>query len=53
MLRRIELKILDTVDCGDTISKLATKLDHTKSFLSHAVAELVEKGLVYTERDGR
>ncbi|WP_144927921.1 MarR family transcriptional regulator [Halorubrum salsamenti] len=53
MLRRIELAVLATVDRGDTISELATKLDHSESYLSRAVADLVEKGLVYTERDGR
>jgi len=29
------------------------KLDHSESYLSRAVADLVEKGVVYTERDGR
>ncbi|SDK17774.1 MarR family protein [Halovenus aranensis] len=53
MLRRIELEVLATVDRGDTISELATKLDHSESYLSRAVADLVEKRLVYTERDGR
>ncbi|WP_018257210.1 helix-turn-helix transcriptional regulator [Halomicrobium katesii] len=53
MLRRIELEVLATVDRGDTISELATKLDHSESYLSRAVSDLVEKGLVYTERDGR
>ena len=53
MLRRIELEVLATVDPGDTIAELATKLDHSESYLSRAVADLVEKGLVYTERDGR
>ena len=53
VLRRIELEVLATVDRGDTISELATKLDHSKSYFSRAVADLVEKGLVYTERDGR
>ncbi|PSQ30110.1 transcriptional regulator TrmB [Halobacteriales archaeon SW_6_65_46] len=53
MLRRIELEVLATVDRGDTISELATKLDHSESYLSRAVADLVEKGLIYTERDGR
>lgn len=53
MLRRIELEVLATVDRGDTISELATKLDYSESYLSRAVADLVEKGLVYTERDGR
>ncbi|MDB9234958.1 MarR family transcriptional regulator [Halorubrum ezzemoulense] len=53
MLRRIELEVLATVARGDTISELATKLDHSESYLSRAVADLVEKGLVYTERDGR
>jgi len=33
--------------------ELATKLDHSESYLSRAVGDLVEKGLVYTERDGR
>ncbi|SDK94303.1 MarR family transcriptional regulator [Natronorubrum texcoconense] len=53
MLRRIELEVLATVERGDTISELATKLDHSESYLSRAVADLVEKDLVYTERDGR
>ncbi|WP_096391804.1 helix-turn-helix transcriptional regulator [Halopenitus persicus] len=53
MLRRIELEALAIVDRGDTISDLATKLDHSESYLSRAVGDLVEKGLVYTERDGR
>ena len=53
MLRRIELEVLATVDRGDTISELATKLDHSESYLSRAVANLVEKGLVYAERDSR
>jgi DNA-binding MarR family transcriptional regulator len=53
VLWRIELEVLATVDRGDTISELATKLDHSESYLSRAVADLVEKGLVYTERDGR
>jgi DNA-binding MarR family transcriptional regulator len=53
MLRRIELEVLATVEPGDTISELATKLDHSESYLSRAVADLVEKGLLYTERDGR
>jgi DNA-binding MarR family transcriptional regulator len=53
VLRRIELEVLATVERGDTISDLATKLDHSESYLSRAVADLREKGLVYTERDGR
>jgi len=53
VLRRIELEVLATADRGDTISELATKLDHSESYLSRAVADLFEKGLVYTERDGR
>ncbi|ELY96217.1 hypothetical protein C483_00285 [Natrialba hulunbeirensis JCM 10989] len=52
-LRRIELEVLATIERGDTISKLATKLDHSKSYLSRAVGDLVEKRLVYTGRDGR
>jgi len=53
VLRRIELEVLATVDRGDTISELAAKLDHSESYLSRAVTDLVEKGFVYTERDGR
>ncbi len=53
MLRRIELEVLATVDRGDTITELATKLDHSESYLSRAVGDFVEKGLVYAERDGR
>jgi len=53
VLRRIELEVLATVERGDTISELATKLDHSESYLSRTVGNLVEKGLVYTERDGR
>jgi DNA-binding MarR family transcriptional regulator len=53
VLRRIELDVLATVDRGDTISELATKLDHSESYLSRGVSDLTEKGLVYTERDGR
>ena len=53
MLRRVELEVLATVDRGDTISELATKLDHSESYLSRTIGDLVEKGLVYTERDGR
>jgi len=44
VLRRIELEALSTVDRGDTISELATKLDHSESYLSRAVGDLVEKG---------
>ena len=53
MLRRIELEVLATVERGDTISELATKLDHSESYLSRAVGDLVKKRVVYTERDGR
>lgn len=53
MFRRIELEVLASVERGDTISELATKLDHSESYLSRAVADLVENGLVYTEQDGR
>ncbi|WP_430506208.1 MarR family transcriptional regulator [Haloparvum sp. PAK95] len=45
--------VLAIVDRGDTISELATKLGHSESYLSRAVGDLVEKGLVYRERDGR
>ena len=53
MLKQIELEVLATVEPGDTISELATTLGHSESYLSRAVGDLVEKGLVYTERDGR
>jgi DNA-binding MarR family transcriptional regulator len=53
VLRRIELEILDIVDRGDMISELATKIDHSESYVSRAVTDLVEKRLVSTERDGR
>jgi len=53
VLRRIELAVLATVDRGDTISELASKLDHSESYLSRAVADLAQNGFVYTERDGR
>jgi DNA-binding MarR family transcriptional regulator len=53
VLRRIELEVLAAVDRGDTISDLATKVDHSESYLSRAVGDLAEKGLVNTERDGR
>lgn len=53
MLRGIELEVLAAVERGDTISELATKLDHSESYLSRAVADLAEKGLIYTHRDGR
>nr|WP_276325171.1 helix-turn-helix domain-containing protein [Halorubrum ezzemoulense] len=42
----MKLEVLATVDRGDTISELATKLNHSESYLSLAVADLVEKGLV-------
>lgn len=53
MLRRIELEVLATVERGDTIVALARKLDHSESYLSRTVTDLVEKGLLYTHRDGR
>lgn len=53
MLGRIELETLATLERGDTISDIAAKLDHSESYISRAVADLSEKGLVYTERDGR
>jgi len=52
VLRRIELEALSTVDRGDTISN-SRRNSTTASYLSRAVGDLVEKGLVYTERDGR
>jgi predicted transcriptional regulator len=53
VLRRIELEVLATVERGDTVSELATKLNHSESYLSRAVTDLAEKSLLYTERDGR
>lgn len=53
MLRSIELEILATVERGDTISEIAAKLDHSESYISRAVTDLSEKGLIYTERDGQ
>lgn len=53
MLRRIELEVLATVERGVTISELATTLDHSESYLSRGVGSLEQKGLIYTERDGR
>lgn len=53
VLGRIELEILATVDRGNTISELATTLDHSESYISRAITDLAEKGLLYTERDGR
>ena len=44
MLQRIELEVLATVDRGDTISEIAMKLDHSESYLSRAIADIVEKG---------
>jgi len=52
VLRRIELEVLATIDHGDTISELAMKLDYNGGYLSRTVADLVEKGPVYTERNG-
>lgn len=53
MLRSIELEILATVESGETISELATKLDRSESYLSRAVARLEENHLVDTHREGR
>jgi len=50
VLRRIELEVLATVDRGDTISELATKLDHSVSYLSRAVGDLVEKARLHGTR---
>jgi len=52
VLQRIELEVLATIDHGDTISELAMKLDYNEGYLSRAIADLVKKGLVYTERNG-
>lgn len=53
MLRSIELEVLSAVERGDAISELATKLGYSESYLSRGIETLAEKGLVYTERDGR
>jgi DNA-binding MarR family transcriptional regulator len=45
------LEVLATVDHGDMISDHSTKLDHSENYLSRTIGNLVEKGLVYTERD--
>jgi predicted transcriptional regulator len=50
VLRRIEPEVLATAERSDTTSELATKLDHSESYLSRAVGALVEMGLAYTER---
>jgi len=49
VLLRLELEVLATSDRGDPITQLATKLDHSESYLSRAVGDLVEKGFVYDE----
>ncbi|MFC6733959.1 winged helix DNA-binding protein [Haladaptatus sp. DYSN1] len=53
MLGRIELELLATVERGDTISDLAVKLDSSESYISRAVSDLEEMGLVFSERDVR
>lgn len=53
MLGSIELEVLATTERGDTISELSEKLGHSESYVSRAVSTLSEKGLCYTERDGR
>ena len=53
MLRGIELEILATVESGETISELATKLGRSESYVSRAVTGLEEKHLVDTHREGR
>lgn len=53
MLRRIELEILATVERGDTIAELATKLDLSESYTSRVVSALDENGLVYLETEHR
>ena len=53
MFGSIELEILATIERGDTISEIADKLDHSESYISRAVTDLSEKGLAYTEQDGR
>lgn len=53
VLQRIELEVLTSVDWGDTFSEFEMKLDHSESYLSRAVADLVKRGLIYTGRDDR
>ena len=40
MLQRLVLKILATVERGDTISEIVTKLGHSEGYLSPAVEDL-------------
>jgi predicted transcriptional regulator len=53
VLGTIELAVLGVVDRGDSVSSIAAKLDRSESYVSRAVADLEEAGLVYAERDGR
>ncbi|WEL27334.1 Transcriptional regulator, contains HTH domain (plasmid) [Haloferax volcanii] len=45
--------MLTAVERDDAASELATKLGHSESYFPRAVADLTEKGLSHTERDGR
>lgn len=53
MLKKRELKILTVVDSPHTISDLADRLGWTRSSTSELIAELAERGLVETHRQGR
>jgi len=53
MLRKIELQVLSSLERGDTISELAAKLGHSESYISRAVSDLANKGLVRKQRDDR
>lgn len=49
----MSFEIFATVERSDAISDIAARLDHSESYVSRAVADLSEKGVVCTERDGR
>lgn len=53
MLGTVELEVLAELERGDTVTDLASKLEHSESYVSRAVSDLEERSLVYTERDGR
>ena len=53
MLRGSELEVLATLERGDTIADLATRLEYSESYVSRVVSDLAEKNLLYTDRDGR
>jgi DNA-binding transcriptional ArsR family regulator len=52
-LGNAELEILATVEPGETVSDIAARLGYSESYVSRAVTDLADLGLIYTERDGR